>query len=138
MKIDLLYNPSTWVEKQWNAGVKAFFSETYIDPETQEPAERKIGPHQIYHYTLVRQVGQTVSTLSSDYTYLDNICKIEQRFKSQEDTILFNYEAINTPVNLDKDGYTNKALIEAGALSANYISYLRYDIADISDYLTRG
>lgn len=134
----MLYNPDTWVEKQWNAGVKAFFDETYIDPQTQQPATRKIGPHQIYHYTLVRQNGQQISTLSSNYTYLDDICKIEQKYKNDVDTVIFNYEAINTPVNLDINGYTNKELIEAGALSANYISYLRYDLGDIGGFLKRN
>lgn len=138
IKIDLLYNPDTWIEKQWNAGVKAFFKEPYFNPETQEPDWRKVGPHQIYHYTLVRQLGQAISTLSSDYTYLDDICKLEQRYKGQEDTILFNYETLNTPVNLDDYGYTSKELIEAGALSANYISYLRYEQTDIRDYLHKG
>lgn len=134
----MLYNPDTWVEKQWNAGVKAFFKEPYLNPDTQEIDYRKVGPHQIYHYTLVRQVGQAVSTLSSDYTYLDEVCKLEQRFKSQEDTILFNYETLNTPVNLDLSGYTSKELIEAGAPSANYIQYLKYGQADIRNYLHKG
>ena len=137
-KIELLYNSETWKEKQWNAGVKAkFWKPVSYNPTLSTWIYDTVGPDQIYHYSVVRKQGNTVTQLSSDYTYLGRICELEAQYKDKEDTITFLYEKINTPVNLDLSGYAVKSVIEGGAASANYIDYFRYPLTEIADYITR-
>lgn len=129
---EMLYNPSTWQEEYLNAGIKG------------RCYSNRLGTYKQYAEQIYKYTWWDNTAVSGQYNYggLDMMLDLQglanaANLSAGFEQISYAYEAITEPVNLTTLGTVERATIEGGLATANFISYCLYPAIDFNT-LFRG